>query len=254
MSPTSLRLRDAARLLAVLGLATSAAGCEKTNPNFCGDNDPRAECNADAKEIDAATGCATDPGSCLAPMECDDNTCVDCNTADDQQSTDCETGAAPICDGRACRACAADAECTSNFCDGGRCIDPEDVVYVASGAADTTECTLAMKCGTPRYAMTKVTATRKYMRIEPSLNPYRSNPDGTVPIAADVIIHGQGAILERTGSNQIVDVTGGNVVITGLTIRGAAGGGGADAIKCANASLALHGVTLALTVRFRQAQ
>ena len=153
---------------------------------------------------------------------------------DDDAATDAATG------------CVADVDCESRFCEAGACIATDDVVYVKRGEPDTTACTAAAKCGTPAYALTMVTPTRKYLRIEPSAVAYLASPDGPVSIATAVVIHGDGAILERAGANEIVNVTAdADAVLVGLTVRNAAGGADADGIKCNNAKLTLRRVTTA---------
>lgn len=226
-------------------LATSLvglAGCEKDNPGYCGD-----QCPIDADIIDGASGCIANPGLCTGELVCDhsDDTCVDCRMPNSHQNADCTEPTAPVCGAnRDCRACAADSECDSNFCEGGRCIAATDVVYLAANATDNADCSKDLPCKSPVTGMSKITATRKYLRFEPSATVYSAMPDATVTINKDVIIHGKGAILERPGGNQIVDISAGNVIVDGLTIRDAAGGGNADGIKCAGASLTLRGATV----------
>lgn len=232
--PRPLRAAGAALALLILGALTGA--CEKDNPGFCGDS-----CPVDADVTDAREGCLANPSLCTADETCVADVCVDCTTGNDHQSAECTDPAAPVCgSNRDCRACTADSECDSAICEAGQCVATENVIYVAPTGADTTTCSQAAKCGSALIALSKVTATRKYMHFEPSAVAYTLEPDAPFTINKDLTIRARGAILERPGGNQIIDVTQGNVDITGLTVRDAAGGGNADGIKCNNASLTLR--------------
>ncbi len=230
-------LRPAGAALAfTLGLAALFGGCQKGNPGFCGDS-----CPVDADVTDAVAGCLDNPELCTASESCVADVCVDCPVGNDHQSAECTDPAAPVCaPSLACRACAADSECDSSFCDGGLCIATDQVIYLAAGGTDTTTCSQAAPCGSPLVALSKVTVARKYMRVAPSGVAYTLEPDAPFTVNKDLVIHATGAILERPGGNQVVDVTQGTVVITGLTVRGAAGGANADGIKCNSASLTLR--------------
>jgi hypothetical protein len=223
------------RLTPLLALALLGA-CEKDNPGFCGDDCPIVDAG-----IDAVVGCEDDPGVCTVDQNCFMDTCVDCEAGDNRQSSQCETAAAPVCDAnRSCRACRADAECDSDFCENGECIAAANVVYVAKDGTDTETCSQAAPCASPATGMSKVTASRKYMKIAASPAAYVLD-NVRLSIDKDVVIHGAGAELKTNVANQVVDVTGGaNALIDGLTISEAVGGGGGDGIRCASSTLTLR--------------
>jgi hypothetical protein len=238
----SLARRHVAALLFAALAPAAVVACTKDNPNAC----QGAACGADAA-VDAppvVVGCDDDPDLCTTEQSCLANACVDCEDGDNTQSADCTTAAAPICTAaHTCRACADDRECDSRWCEAGACIPSENIVYVKRGQPDADPCTQAQKCGSPTQGMSVVTATRKYMIIEDDPAAYVLTA-GALAINKDVVIHGTGAILERA-ANEIVLVTGGEVEIRGLTIRGATGGANADGIRCStSAKLTLRSVSL----------
>ena len=113
-------MRLASLTLPFLAVAALAAACTKTNPDFCG-SDP---CPPDAPPaIDGMTGCTANPGICTGEAStCLNDECVDCGTAANQESADCTATGLPVCGAdHACRACAADSECTSGVCESGTC-------------------------------------------------------------------------------------------------------------------------------------
>ncbi len=233
-------MRLASLTLPCLAVAALAAACTKSNPDFCG-SDP---CPPDAPPaIDGMTGCTANPGICTGEAStCLNDECVDCGTAANLESADCTVAASPVCGAdHACRPCAADAECTSGVCEGGTCIAAADIVYVEQGATDNAQCSQAMPCASPSHGMTLIGGSRRHMIIAASASAYQVDP---LTISTDVTIRGTGAILERNAGNQVVDITAGTVSITGLKVRLSAGGGGADGIKCAAATLRLRQVTL----------
>jgi hypothetical protein len=233
-------MRLASLTLPFLAVAALAAACTKTNPDVCG-SDP---CPPDAPPaIDGMTGCTANPGICTGEAStCLNDECVDCGTAANQESADCTATGLPVCGAdHACRACAADSECTSGVCESGTCIAAADVAYVSTTGTATTGCDLGAPCSTMAQALAAIGTTRRFINVAPGTY----SVSGATTINATVTIRADGVTFERSTNDQILDVTGGNVTIIGATVRGARGGGNADGIKCSNtASLRLARITI----------
>lgn len=235
-----MHLLASSRLASLALVALAAAGaCNEHNPNYC-----EAGTLCTDASIDSIEGCNANPNICTGTdTTCLNNFCVDCAPGDEQESVaQCDVAGAPVCgtDNR-CRACAEDSECASDFCNDGTCIPTADVIYIKRNELDIGTCTQADECGSPIFGMALVTATRKYMHVEANADPYVL--PAALIITQPVVIHAMGAIFERPSGNQIIDVTGGSSTIVGVTVRDAAGGGGADGIRCVDATLTLRSVT-----------
>ena len=262
MSLIHLSLRDAARVVAVLALAASAAGCEKDNPNFCAGDDPRPECNVDARPIDAREGCTANPELCAADEDCLDNVCVDCTGADDHQDADCTDPAAPVCDvSRDCRACAADSECDSDFCDQGACAPENSVLFVevtsGSDSGDNTCASKASPCRTLTHALSKVPPTngapaqnRRYIKLlttgtyaEPGMVII---DDKTVVIVGAPPTGGNRSVIDRSTMGQTMEIKGqAHVRLERLAVNDA-NGNAAKGIECKeSATLLADGIEVA---------
>lgn len=231
-------MRLASLIVPCLAAAALATACTKSNPDYCG-SDP---CPPDAPPaIDGMTGCTANPGLCTAPADtCLNDECVDCGTAADMESADCDVAGAPVCGAdHACRACAADSECTSGVCEAGTCIAAAEVAYVSTTGTATTGCNLGAPCSTMNQALAAIGTTRHYINVAPGTYA----PGGATTINATVTIRAEGVTFERSGNDQILDITGGDVTIIGATVHNALGGGNADGIKCSGgASLTLRKV------------
>ena len=232
-------MRLASLTLPFLAVAALAAACTKTNPDYCG-SDP---CPIDGPpSIDGMTGCTANPGICTGEAStCLNDECVDCGTAANQESADCTATGLPVCGAdHACRACAADSECTSGVCESGTCIAAADVAYVSTTGTATTGCDLGAPCSTMAQALAAIGTTRHYINVAPGTY----SVSGATTINATVTIRADGVTFERSTADQILDVTGGNVTIIGATVHNAMGAGNADGIKCNNATLRLVEVTV----------
>ncbi|HUQ05032.1 MAG TPA: hypothetical protein VM261_21160, partial [Kofleriaceae bacterium] len=285
--PSRLRIAFAALAVAVL-----AAACGAKNPNFCeGDSCTEVDASIDAAPV-TCTGTGGDPtcpattpvcesgsctGMCTADTDCagraaseavcltSTGACVQCDETNTQATPgqpedECPAPAMAVCDGdtHTCRACEAHSECFSGVCDAGTCVVQSNVIYMSANGTDGAGNTCnnpapGMGCLTLHKAKGEVTATRKYIVMEPSATPYDTrNNDDTVDFngaGQSVFIVGNGATLRRIGTNTdgvVVDVRGGAIVtIEGLTIRQATGDGVGDAISCTTGStLDLRRVTL----------
>ncbi len=232
-------MRLASLTLPFLAVAALAAACTKTNPDYCG-SDP---CPIDGPpSIDGMTGCTANPGICTGEAStCLNDECVDCGTAANQESADCTATGLPVCGAdHACRACAADSECTSGVCESGTCIAAADVAYVSTTGTATTGCDLGAPCSTMAQALAAIGTMRHFINVAPGTY----SVSGATTINATVIIRADGVTFERSTADQILDVTGGNVTIIGATVHNAMGAGNADGIKCNNATLRLVEVTV----------
>lgn len=216
-----------ASLTAFVALAAAAA-CTKDNPDYCGSN----PCPIDAPlPIDGASGCTANPGICTADQSCLDDQCVDCVTNNNHQQADCTRPAAPVCAAdHSCRACAADSECDSNWCEAGTCIASSDVIYVATNGTASSGCNQGAACSTMAQGIAELTASRKYISVAPGT--YSSS--AAITINGTAVIRAEGVTLERSNNNQILEVQGGDVTVIGATVHNAAGMGEADGIKCLN--------------------
>ncbi|MBL8627494.1 MAG: right-handed parallel beta-helix repeat-containing protein [Myxococcales bacterium] len=222
-------MRLASLTLPFFAVVALAAACTKTNPDFCG-SDP---CPIDGPpSIDGMTGCTANPGICTGEVStCLNDECVDCGTAANQESADCSVAGMPVCGAdHACRACAADSECTSGVCEAGTCIAAAEVAYVSTTGTATTGCDLGAPCSTMAQALAAIGSTRHYINVAPGTY----SVSGATTINATVTIRADGVTFERSTNDQILDVTGGNVTIIGATVHNAVGGGNADGIKCSN--------------------
>jgi hypothetical protein len=228
------------RGLVVVAVVLSGAGCTKRNPDVCCSSAPEcaeigfdditpcedlrvcvnsmcvdpqcstsAECSAPTPycvgQICAAS-CTADPdcnGVAGASHCAPDGTCVACLASD--QCSDPNT---PVCDdnSHACRACTADAECASGICLAaeGICAAETDVVYVATGGADSGDCPATSPCRTIAYGLTKVTAQRRVLRL---IDSDFAIPDGEV-IDRSVYIDAPGTRLTRVSAGPIFSVDG----------------------------------------------
>lgn len=259
MSPTHLSLRDAARVVAALALAACAAGCEKDNPNFCASDDPRPECNVDARPIDAREGCTANPELCAVDEDCLDNVCVDCTGADNHQDADCTDPAAPVCDvSRDCRACAADSECDSDFCDRGACAPENSVLFVevtsGSDSGDNTCENKSSPCQTLIHALSKVPATggapaqnRRYIKLL-TTGTYDEGgqltiSDKTVVIVGAPLVAGERSVIDRDGNGLTLAITSGaDVRLERLAVNNGVNNTSADGISCASSTLVADGI------------
>lgn len=233
-------MRLASLIVPSLAVASLAAACTKSNPDYCG-SDP---CPIDGPpSIDGMTGCTANPSICTGEIStCLNDECVDCGTAAGMESADCAVAAMPVCGAdHACRACAADSECTSGVCEGGSCIAAAEVAYVSTTGTATTGCDLGAPCSTMAQALAAIGSARHYINVAPGTY----SASGATTINATVTIRADGVTFERSTNDQILEVTGGDVTIIGATVHGAVGGGNADGIKCSNgAGLTLHRVTV----------
>lgn len=254
-----------------LGLLSVVVGaCQYARPN-------------DVMPIDAAPGACTAPGpnalecppatpvcgpdsrctTCVGDPDCADRPatqvclgapvgqCVTCSEQDHQAATPgsaadhCQGLGNQVCDGstHTCRACQQHAECNSDVCSDGDCVDSSDVVYIAPDGTATSGCTRAAPCGTLALGLSEVSGTRRFILAAPGvyLDAGATIIDRTVTIFAD------GALFERNGAGHILEVRGPGAMVTldGATVHNAGGAGLPDGIRCAGgATLVLREVEL----------
>lgn len=276
--PSRLRIAFAALAVAVL-----AAACGAKNPNFCeGDSCTEVDASIDAAPV-TCTGTGGDPtcpattpvcesgsctGMCTADTDCagraaseavcltSTGACVQCDETNTQATPgqpedECPAPAMAVCDGdtHTCRACEAHSECFSGVCDAGTCVVQANVIYLvpaADGGTDggMNECLSASTgCLTLNHAISKLTATRKYILFKPSATPYpvRNNTDRADFNGDTAYVIGYGASLDRNGDGELIEVRGAtaNVTIEGLEMSGATGIATGAGIKLSDGTLTL---------------
>ena len=248
MSPIRPGLRPAC-LLATLLVATAAGACKTDNPNFCGDGDTRPECTGIDAGIDGRTGCMANPALCMAGVEtcAADDTCVDCVDGNDHQSADCTEAASPVCaTNRDCRACAADSECDSAFCDHGLCAPAAQVLFVKFTGGDdggSNHCAdRAMPCKTLTHALAEVPPTgtdpsisRRYIKLmaaETYAEPGLVTIDGKTVVIVGTVTSTDRSVIDRTNGGANMEIKGGaDVRLEALAVANTTSSG-ANGIFC----------------------
>src|SRR5205085_3149895 len=96
-------------------------------------------------------------------------------------------------DTHTCRACEAHSECFSGFCDAGECVPPAQVIYMSANGTDgSNNCdneAPGQGCLTMQFAIGKVTASRKYIVMEPTATPYLTRGNsGTADFNGNTVI------------------------------------------------------------------
>ncbi len=202
------------------------AACSKSNPYYCPGH-PDDNCTKDA-DVNAPQGCQTndDCTNSAKPLcEPTEKICVACLDGDIGACG----GATPVCTAEhTCAACASHADCDSRAClPDGSCAMDMQVAYV-SAAGSGNACTKENPCPLLADALVKNTPYIKIAADGAAKDTSTVTIDGkTVTILAE-----PGAILDRDGDGPILDVRSANadVRIYDLTIRGATGAAGADAV------------------------
>ncbi len=272
--PRRLRAAALASLsLAALVSVSFVAACGEQNPNFCeGAGCTEIDAAIDAAPITCDTD-GPDPtcpagtpicvsgectGMCASDADCvgrpvaesichvPSGACVTCDESNMQalpSSTedDCPGPTTAVCDATShtCRACTTHSECFSGVCDAGRCAPPAEVIYMTTGGSDGgNNCdnpAPTMGCLTLNFAISKLTATRKYIHMAPSATPYaaRNNTDRADFNGDTAHVIGYGAEVRRIGADgEVIEVRGGsNVLIEGLTVANATNPGSGAGIK-----------------------
>jgi hypothetical protein len=187
-----------------LTIVAIAASCGAPNPEFCCVTEEQCAaagvidelrpcelgqaCNPSnecvAKECETSLDCTT-----ADRPTCENNLCVEgCALDDDCRGLEgaprCDTGSGEcvgclsseecpadreICDAdtQRCRGCSRDDDCGDGVCieATGRCVAQEQVIYVAEGGDNTSECLKASPCETLEVALGKVTGSRNVVKI-----------------------------------------------------------------------------------------
>lgn len=248
-------------------LALFAIACGEQNPNFCeGPDCTEVDAAVDAPPVTCSTNgpdpscpaatpvCAAGEctGMCTSDTDCvgrpvaeavchtGSGACVTCDENNVQavpMSTedDCPSAATAVCDGNThtCRACTTHSECFSKVCDAGTCAAPANVIYMSANGSDggnnCDNSASGMGCLTLNFAISKLTATRKYIWMEPSATIYaaRNNNDRADFNGSTAHIIGYGATVNRNGAGVVLDIRGtSSVKIEGLAVTNAAGTNG----------------------------
>ncbi len=155
---------------------------------------------------------------------------------------------APTCDSstETCRACQADAECSSSLCDAemGACVAEATILYVSPTGTDTASCDQTDPCSIA-HAFALVSASRDTIKLAPGAYTASLSIAGT-----NVIVYGFGATL--TAGTTAGTFTIGNtsqVRLVGLTIEDPNPDTSEAAVRCTaggglTASLDLDQVTV----------
>lgn len=170
------------------------------------------------------------PAVCVAQLA-DGGAAVDGPWSPDAAACGACGGTTPICDGGACRACRADAECAPGVCTeyNGTCVPPGQAVYVARGGSDAGACTHDAPCQTFAYALGQVSATRAVIAVAAGTYSVAGAPvlemSPTVPL---LVISGpelapQGTTLTSVasalGTPVVVKLVSGTAIVEGVVIQ-----------------------------------
>ncbi len=185
--------------------ALLAAGCNKSNPNYCPGN-PDNNCTETDGGSDGATSCGsnadcTGAGAMVCDTQLSPHECVQCTSGDQAACS----GATPVCIGDSCAACTMHSQCASGVClPDGSCDDGSDVAYVDPAGTDNDTCSKAMPC----TKVAKALATNMaYVKMTGSTDEQVTINNQTVTILAD-----PGAQLTSTSIGVILKVDGTSVV------------------------------------------
>jgi hypothetical protein len=219
------------RLVLLCAIALGAIACYRSDPNHCPGR-PFDNCLNDGPGCTSSSECA--------PMVCDvagSKTCVECTAAEYAACTDTK----PICGAdKACRGCAAHAECDSRAClANGACVVSNQVAYVEPSpvGSDSGNCTLDLPCATIGKALG---TGRTYVKLAGTMNEQVTITNRVVTFLAD-----PGARLTSTSFGSLLRVEGtSQVSIYDLEISGARNGFGIAANSGSPTSISLTRVKL----------
>jgi hypothetical protein len=182
---------------------TTSADCAAPSP-YCVNTVCTATCDGDESCVGTALGAHCAP----------DGACVECLS-----SEQCTDPGAAICDAvsSTCRSCTADDECASGICLAaeGVCAAVDEAVFLASDGVDAGECTSSAPCASFPFALTKLTGTRRVVRV---LSVDFVAAAGVV-IDRDVYVDGASSRIRRVGAGPIISVgNAASVVLEGLRL------------------------------------
>ena len=244
--------------ISIICALLAIAACSKPNPGACCTT--QEQC--DVVGLDGITGCKAenvcDPNGACVAKEC--STSADCTSPDKPvcinelcvakcmvdddctglvgtphcgadgvcvacvDDTQCATDA-PVCDSqaRACRGCAADAECPSGVCleADGRCADSQEILYLRADGSDAGDCEQSAPCKTFGYAFQKVSSTRTVVHI---LGTTLNVGSGTIDLPSrSIYIDGEDTVLQSAGSAAVFTANFGTAAISRITVGGVSG-------------------------------
>ena len=247
------------RLTFAVLVLVAAAGCQKTNPDYCPNGataDLMACIDAPPGTGDHCTGddgCKADPNLPFCDKMVNGGTCVQCTP----DHTNVCTGSTPHCelDTGTCVGCVDDNDCggTGVCLPTGSCAAPDAIFYaVSKNGSIMADCGTSNKPCTLDQALSLVTSSAKNI-IKLTLTdpaPYTSsmpnyiiNVDATVGLTIDA----RGATLHAKDTDNPVFIINSNkgMTILGGTIENATGSN-SDGIRCnTNATLTVDGTTIA---------
>lgn len=153
--------------------------------------------------IDASATCSSS-AECSAPTAVCDVTgsmvCVECTTAEHDRCT----GASPACVDNTCQPCTSHAQCDSGAClPDGTCAPETEVAFVKEGGSGSS-CTRTTPCGTLGDA---INTNRPIVKIAAGL--VADSKVTMIDGKSIILLADAGAKLGRTGTGEILDVTGG---------------------------------------------
>ena len=166
--------------------------------------------------------CTTDTecpgfGDSSSQVFCASGACVECR----QGMNDC-SGDKPVCsDDGVCVACSTNADCDSEVCDAGTCVDESMIAYVALTGTQTGECTKAAPCSTIGVALA-LTPSRPFIVI--ASGTYTSGQ--TLDLLGTRHLIGFGPtppIIKRTLQGPIITISDSEATLENLRLDGASG-------------------------------
>lgn len=218
------------------------ASCTRPNPRDCSDglcSDPAYPfCDVDGSlegQVNTCIAVSCTPGDLRA---CRGDAAVLCNaTGNNYELIECELGCdathgcrtctsaadcgnpTPICDSDAntCRACELDAECPSEVCDQGTCLDESGILYVRPNGSNYSNCSHAEPCSLLQaHTLAFGAAVPPIIRLLPAVYP--AGIDITTPTTLPLRYVASGATIAAQYAIRVAD--GAKVDVRGLTASG----------------------------------
>ena len=159
----------------------ASSDCESLAP-YCVSGLCGASCNDDTQ----CPGAAQDPSDRF----CVSGACVACRAG----MNDCPADA-PVCDAGACRACAADSDCTTGLCDldAGTCVPASAITYASPSGGDAAACTGTDPCSL-KHALAVAAVDQSRSNVKLAQGTYTTIV--TLMGPSSVTVFGEGAVID----------------------------------------------------------